>query len=425
MRAIAVWQLLNFIRDQSPISGGPPIRRTLDRVRRLVLLSEERDLRQVPATALNLNAVRLMTVHGSKGLEFEAVHIPGINVTAFPISYRGHRCPPVDGLIEFGRGEDSKTSHEAEEECLFFVALSRARTRLSLTLCKKQAGGKARNPSAFLSWLGTSTVVEVPDPQGLPATNPRPIVNQVAVVHSEPFHLSDSLLATYDKCARRFFYTHVLGLRGAKAPTAYSKTQDCIFKTIDWLAKSRSRSVLGLNDIETAFAEIWQKQGPNDHGLVAEYYKLAKGLLAALVTATANRKFREAMPLALDLTNGKVVVRPSEVSELADGTIIVRRIRPGHKRSDEYDKLEYTLYVSASKSTFGPSAQVEAVHLGDGIVEQVDITDRKLANRRENVEAMLKTIGDGSFPPTTSSRTCPRCPHFFYCPALPAGGLTV
>ena len=86
MRSVAVWQFLNFVREQSPTRTGFLIRRTLDRVRQLVLLAEERDLRQVPAPALHINAVRLMTVHGSKGLEFEAVHVPGLTVASFPSS---------------------------------------------------------------------------------------------------------------------------------------------------------------------------------------------------------------------------------------------------------------------------------------------------------------------------------------------------
>ena len=59
-----------------------------------MLLAEERDLRQIPAGALHMDAVRLMTVHGSKGLEFEAVHVPGLTKQSFPSSYRGQRCPP-------------------------------------------------------------------------------------------------------------------------------------------------------------------------------------------------------------------------------------------------------------------------------------------------------------------------------------------
>jgi DNA helicase II / ATP-dependent DNA helicase PcrA len=89
MQAVAIWQFLNFVRDRSPVASGAPIRRTLDRVRQLVLLAEERDLRQIPAGALHMDAVRLMTVHGSKSLEFEAVHIPGLTIASFPTSFTG------------------------------------------------------------------------------------------------------------------------------------------------------------------------------------------------------------------------------------------------------------------------------------------------------------------------------------------------
>jgi hypothetical protein len=39
MRAVAIWQFLNFVRDQIPVGGSLPIQRTLDRVRQLVLLA--------------------------------------------------------------------------------------------------------------------------------------------------------------------------------------------------------------------------------------------------------------------------------------------------------------------------------------------------------------------------------------------------
>ena len=60
MRAVAVWQFLNFVREQSPTRSGLLIRRTLDRVRQLVLLAEERDLRQVPAAALRVTVAGLV-----------------------------------------------------------------------------------------------------------------------------------------------------------------------------------------------------------------------------------------------------------------------------------------------------------------------------------------------------------------------------
>lgn len=178
MGAVAVWQFLNFVREQIPVGAGLPIRRVLYRVRNVVLMAEERDLRQVPSAALHLDAVKLLTVHGSKGLEFEAVHLPGLTVSSFPSQYRSHRCPPPTGMIEGAATEDAKQSHLREEECLFFVAASRARTHLIIHLCQKMAGGKNRSPSAFLDWIPKSVAFEVKNPAQLPlppdAPQPQP-----------------------------------------------------------------------------------------------------------------------------------------------------------------------------------------------------------------------------------------------------------
>ncbi len=45
-RGIAIWQFMNFLRVQ-PAGRGLPITRLLDRVRRLVRLGDDRDLRQL------------------------------------------------------------------------------------------------------------------------------------------------------------------------------------------------------------------------------------------------------------------------------------------------------------------------------------------------------------------------------------------
>lgn len=67
----------------------------------------------------NENAVKLMTVHSAKGLEFDFVFVTGLEENLFP-----HQ----------GIGMTEKTPEEMEEERrLFYVALTRARKKLYLT----------------------------------------------------------------------------------------------------------------------------------------------------------------------------------------------------------------------------------------------------------------------------------------------------
>jgi hypothetical protein len=58
-------------------------------------------------------------------------------------------------------------------------------------------------------------------------------------------------------------------------------------------------------------------------------------------------------------------------------------------------------------------------------MEPVPISDEKLGNRRDKTEAMLTGINAGTFPTEINAVTCPRCPHFFICPAAPKGPLAL
>lgn len=348
MRAVAIWQFLNFVREQGPTGSGLPIQRTLDRVRQLVLMAEERDLRQVPIGALHVDAVRLMTVHGSKGLEFEAVHVPGLTVSSFPLNNRGQRCPPPAGMIEGAESltpsEESKLSQEHEEQCLFFVAASRARSYLRIYLARLQANGNNRKPSPFLVWLPSTLVTENANPPTLAAAGTPEGADHRIRLREAVTDISDSQLGLYDKCPRRFFYTHILGLGNAKKPTAFTRTHDCLHKLMAWLAEERTSAEPTIAEVEAAFESIWTERGPTTHAFVDEYRKLASQLIAALIKSGANRRFRNSEPLAIDFPNGRVIVKPNEFAELPNGTVMLRKVNTGKKRTDEYDRLDYTLY---------------------------------------------------------------------------------
>ncbi len=101
-QCIATWQLLNFLRAQPSSGEGAFITRTLDRIRRLVRLGDDRDLRQLPAAAQSIDAVRLMTIHGAKGLEFPVIHLPGMNADTLPGNTQKQVCPPPNGMIAGG-----------------------------------------------------------------------------------------------------------------------------------------------------------------------------------------------------------------------------------------------------------------------------------------------------------------------------------
>ncbi|MFA4945551.1 MAG: UvrD-helicase domain-containing protein [Lentisphaeria bacterium] len=93
--------------------------------------------------------VTLMTIHAAKGLEFPEVIVAGLEHNLFP-----HEMAVKEGNLE-------------EERRLFYVAITRAKERLTLVHCEKRAirgAPQRRRPSPFLDEL-PETLVELHTPE--------------------------------------------------------------------------------------------------------------------------------------------------------------------------------------------------------------------------------------------------------------------
>lgn len=420
MRGIAIWQFLNFVRDRGPLKAGQPIRRTLDRVRQISMFGEERELRHVPQAALGMDAVRLMTVHGSKGLEFDSVHVPGLCKASFPTNRRGGgACPQPDDLTA-GRGPATlEREHDDEEESLFFVATSRARRHLRISHFRKQANGNNRAASPFLGrieqWSSRPFLPARPDA-------PQPGGTFVDVREGSEHRLTVAMLGLYEKCELRYFYTHALKLGGGKKPTPFTRTHDCIQAFIKWLSPARLEPGFDAATAEAEFDRIWQKAGPTGHAFAADYYHLALRLVRFLLTTYRGQQLAVAEDLPV-VSNGKTLWLERIEIGMHAGVPLLRQVRTGRLRKGEYERKEYTLYRMAAEQRFG-SARLEAVHLSDELVDDVEqLTSKKEAHRREQVAGLISRMSIGRFDPNPEAGTCSRCPHFFACGAVPHGPL--
>ncbi|MGB2640257.1 MAG: UvrD-helicase domain-containing protein, partial [Candidatus Acidiferrum sp.] len=84
------------------------------------------------------DAVQLMTVHGAKGLEFPQVFLLRINNKKFPATERSRVFEFPAALMK--EGEPAEQFHIQEERRLFYVALTRAENRLTLTTLAEKKG---------------------------------------------------------------------------------------------------------------------------------------------------------------------------------------------------------------------------------------------------------------------------------------------
>ena len=84
------------------------------------------------------NAIKLMTVHKAKGLEFPVVFLCCLNEGRFPLTYKDNALFEIPSkFLEKGELEDEKEEHYHEERRLFYVGLTRAQDNLIFTSSEK------------------------------------------------------------------------------------------------------------------------------------------------------------------------------------------------------------------------------------------------------------------------------------------------
>jgi DNA helicase-2/ATP-dependent DNA helicase PcrA len=102
----------------------------------------------------NINAVKLMTVHASKGLEFKYVFVTGLEDGLFPHERLGEDSPAsAQGYGPLRHSVSEASEAQEEERRLFYVALTRAKEKLFLSFANFRTifGSKQINaPSEFL-----------------------------------------------------------------------------------------------------------------------------------------------------------------------------------------------------------------------------------------------------------------------------------
>ena len=421
LQAIALWQLQNFLRSANIDRRGYPITDLLDHIRRLVILSEERELRELPAASLTLEAVRLMTIHSSKGLEFTVLHLPSLTKGSLPLSAnRINSLSPPDGMIEGAphRGVMAlRDGHEEEQECLFFVALSRAEDRQILYAPSLQKGGRTQSRSPFIDriavWLETQRSIATS--QGTPSKD-----KAVEVSFEAPLRITPSQLALYERCPRRFLYAHLLKLGGRRTETAFMKMHSVVQAIVDDLVTHESRT-LTETELDALFDRYWVTLGPTNHGYAETYERAARRLIAFLTELRAGETQQPSKSFILDVGDARIVVQPDERTRTGDGRLVLRRIRTGRMTSTSIDGLDAAAYQLAART----HGEIEFVFLSDESRASISMSDRKLNTRRERIRSKAASIRAGKFPaePDSPSRTCPQCPYFFVCTRPPAGNV--
>lgn len=158
------------------------------------------------------DAVRIMTVHASKGLEFEHVFIVNLVDKRFPAIGRSEAIPVPDAMVKDVVPEGDW--HLQEERRLFYVAMTRAKRGLYLCSGEDYGGARKKKPSRFLIEAGF--VDTTPQPTGEVFFADRESEQMAAPskadrnLQHKPQVLSFTQLKAYDTCPWQYRFAFLL-----------------------------------------------------------------------------------------------------------------------------------------------------------------------------------------------------------------------
>lgn len=152
--------------------------------------------------------VKVMTIHASKGLEFDYVFVVSMVDRRFPSSQRSEPIELPNALIK--EQLPSGNAHIQEERRLCYVAITRAKEGLFLSGAKSYGGSRDKKPSIFVEEMGL-TPIEVQ-------------TNKINFIDKEtnevnfywkpliPKRFSFTQLQDFTRCPRYYYYKYIVKL---------------------------------------------------------------------------------------------------------------------------------------------------------------------------------------------------------------------
>lgn len=408
-RRLAIFQLMQFAAEHFDARGGNPKKTLLRWIRRLEQFGEEKALRELPAAAASIEAVRLMTVHASKGLEFPVVYLPYLAATHFPQPKNRYRnCPPPDGML---RAED--VDDQFEEESLFYVGLSRARDHLVLSRSETLSGRNIKASSFLDTVAGHLTQSQAPALDRALVGDELPLLPELKL--APDIHYAKDL-DQYERCPRKYAYARSLGLRAGGDDDGYVRFHRAVSAVLSWVIAERAERAVPLDEYWPRLEAVWAEHKLSEHAFAPVYKDFA---VRMLTVAEAHLRAPGAAAHDIELPVGGIKVKVRlDHAESSDGGV-VRRYKTGRRPKNVDPDLTDALRLMAGRHVYGPRARLQVHFLSSEDVVDVEIKDKALENRVAKVREIAQNIAMGNFPVTTNVDQCPRCPFFFLCPAVP------
>ena len=394
---------------------------------------------------LDSDCVKIMTVHGAKGLEFKYVFLVNLVDKKFPTINRSEKISIPDALVK-EKALPSGDFHLEEERRLFYVAITRAKERLFLTGAKDYGGAREKKPSRFISELKLKNIIEPAISlsskneflRDLHYLNARPLEIFQEKLPAEKYPLptkfSFSQLAAFSVCPLQYKFAFIL-----KIP-ADSDKSSLIFGRVlhntlynfllPTLSGGLAQGELFAQEASTFFSEarlleiyqeFWQEDGYRSQKDKEEYKKRGEIALKAFWQNYQNEQPVETLLLEKNFSFkiGGDIIRGAidRVDRLADGTLEIIDYKTGKDKVklEFKEKRQLILYQLFLEEFLGKKvSRLSYYFLESGKKLSFSATEKDITKLRLEVMQEITAIKKREFPPKPSTM-CSFCDFNSIC----------
>lgn len=399
-------------------------------VRHLDLLIESGDSPTVVESDTLDEAVQVLTVHRSKGLEFPVVFLVGLNEERFPNRMRPEDLEFPWPLLE-ARFQGDERSHLQEERRLFYVAVTRARSHLWLSGANDTGARRKAVPSRFLREALGRQVAQVaasrlPSMERIRRSAPvEPAPSPTTIrLPFEKVELSQQRIHDYLDCPHRFYLSHLMRVPQSESHNMAFGT--ALHEAISWFLKRRQEGegIAPLSDLQDRFRQQWKRTGclSSEHadqrfeqGMASLERFWQKEAATSLVPQLVEQ------PFVVTLDGVRIRGRIDRVD--VDGGLVkitdykTSPIKAQDRADDQArQSLQLTIYAFAYQVLYQKLPDHLCLHFVESGVEGRSPTEtHPLGDHTAQIRQVVEGIRAHCFEPRPSQQRCRQCSYRAVC----------
>ncbi len=405
------------------------------------LLEESGDTTATASLDQSIEAVNVLTIHSSKGLEFNSVFIVNLVSDRFPTRSKSSGISIPNELLQETL-PSSKQSDLQEERRLFYVAVTRAKENVFLTWAENYGGKRSKKPSQFLlEAFGKQDLEIVPAKlSSLEKINRFASSEQLSLIavankkpriSNQPLKLNQDSINSYLTCPLQYKYNYILHM--PKSQTGAMVLGTAVHKSLEtfFLSKKAGKKI-SIEELLVVYENNFTEVGFFNAQNKLELFNKGKKIISDFYDLHKNTQYEsllveEKFDLVSDgarisgrfdlvtVKDGKTAIMDFKTSQNIDEKKAKERVR---------SSIQLRIYALAFKEKYHyPADEIGLYFVETNIFAKAKPDEKLYQKAMQDISDVKEGILSENFTPKPDPFNCTNCPFNKICPASLAKNL--